>query len=247
MTSTLAGRRAGRQEPPEPPRRSRRSRLPNRKLVLTAVAAALVGALVIWLVAFSPVLGVKRVVVRGEHTLSAAKVLAVAEVPNGRPLVRVDTAAIQQRVDALPDVESARVTTSLPNTIVIAVIERRPVGYVQAGGGDVLVDRTGAQYRTVSSAPAGLPLFALPSGASATPTGAAVAAVASSLPHSLLVKVASIQAFDPTAITLLLTDQRVVRWGSSFRNADKARILPTLLKQLGTRFDVTNPDLVTAH
>ena len=245
MTSTLAGRRASRQEPPEPPRSSRR--LPNRKLVLTAVGAALVGALVIWLVAFSTVLGVKSVVVRGEHTLSAATVLAAADVPDGRPLVRVDTAAIQRRVEALADVESAKVTTSLPNTIVIAVIERRPVGYVQAGGGDVLVDRTGAQYRTVSSAPAGLPLFALPSGASATPTGAAVAAVASSLPHSLLVKVASIQAFDPTAITLLLTDQRVVRWGSSFRNADKARILPTLLKQLGTRFDVTNPDLVIAH
>lgn len=240
MTTTLT-RPGGR--PVEPAS----SRLPNRKLVAAAAGVALVAALIIWLVAFSSVLGVKSVIVHGERMLSAGQITAAAAVSRHRPLVRVDTAAIERRVDALPDVASARVTTSFPNAVVIDVVERRAVGYVQAGSGDVLVDKTGTQFRSVSSAPAGLPLFAVPAGPDAKPTGAAVAEVAASLPPALLVKVASIQAFDPTAITLLLTDQRVVRWGSSFRNADKARILPTLLTQPGTRFDITNPDLVVAH
>lgn len=244
MTTTLTGRRGSRQDEPQPPRRSR---MPNRRLVLAAVAVALVGALVAWLVAFSPVLAVKHVVVRGEHTLSAQQVLDAAAVPLGRPLIRVDTAAIERRVDAVPEIESARIATSLPNTITITVVERRAVGYVQAGTGAVLVDRTGTQFRSVSRPPTGLPLFAVPAGADAKPTGAAVAAVAASLPRSLLAKVASIQAFDPTAITLLLTDQRVVRWGSAVRDADKARILMALLSQPGNRFDITNPDLVVAH
>ena len=88
----------------------------------------------------------------------------------------------------------------------------------------------------------GLPLLAVSPGADAKATAQAVAEVAASLTPQLLARVASIQAFDPTAITLLLTDQRVVRWGSADRSADKARILPTLLAQPGSTFDLTDPD-----
>jgi cell division protein FtsQ len=229
----------------EPPRVS--AIRANRRLVLGVVVALLVGALVAWLVAFSPVLGVKRVSVRGLQTLTASKVRSVAAVKHGTPLVRLDTAAITTRVQSIPEVASARVSTSYPNTVVITVVERHAVGYLSDGGRFVLVDKTGDQYRTVSAQPHNLPLFALPTGATAKATGQAVAEVAASLTPALRAKVASIQAFDPTAITLLLSDQRVVRWGSSERSDDKARVLPTLLAQPGTRFDVSNPDLVVAH
>jgi cell division protein FtsQ len=66
--------------------------------------------------------------------------------------------------------------------------------------------------------------------------------VAGALSRTLRAQVASIQAFDPTAITLLLNDRRVVRWGSADRNDEKAKILPTLLAQPGSQFDLTNPD-----
>ncbi len=227
----------------EPPRR----RLSRRALLVGAAGIVVTAALLSWLVAFSSVFGVRTVSVRGLDTLSAARVRAVADVTRATPLVRLDTGAVARRVETIPEVASARVSTSFPNTVVVTVVERRPIGYLDVDGRAVLVDRTGDQYHVAPVAPRGLPKFVVPSGSQARATGEAVATVAATLPAALRVRVASIQAFDPTAITLVLTDQRVVRWGSADRSADKARILPALLTQPGTQFDVSNPDLVVAR
>jgi cell division protein FtsQ len=136
---------------------------------------------------------------------------------------------------------------SYPGTVLISVVERVGVGYLPHGTTFVLVDRTGDQFRTVAARPRGLPLFEVPSGPAATATARAVADVAAALPDSIRRRLASIQAFDPGSITLLLTDSRVVRWGSDDRNVDKARILPALLNQPGTQFDITDPDQVIAR
>jgi cell division protein FtsQ len=219
--------------------------IPHRKLILGTIAVVLVGALGTWLVAFSSVFGVRTVDVRGTHTLPAARVRAVAAVAGGTPLVRLDTERIRTRVEALPDVASARVTTSYPSTVIITVSERAAVGVVQAGSDGsryLLVDRTGAQFRKVEQRPEHLPLFVVPSGARARTTGEAVAAVAAALPERIRARIESVQALDPQAITLLMTNGRVVRWGSADRSADKARILPALLTRPGNQFDLTDPD-----
>jgi cell division protein FtsQ len=222
-------------------------RVPHRTLILAAAALVLLAAVGTWLVAFSAVFGVKTVTVRGTTELTPAAVRSAADIKTGTPLLRLDTGAVARRIEALPDVASVAVQTHLPSTVVISVTERIAVGYLEVGNDYVLVDKTGDQFRRSSSKPSRLPLFAVPSGTTARATGQAVATVAASLPRSLLAKVASIQAFDPTAITLLLQDHRVVRWGSDDCSADKARILPTLLKQPGTQYDVTNPNLPFTH
>jgi cell division protein FtsQ len=215
---------------------------PRRRLVLGALAVVLVAAVLTWLVAFSSVLGVRTVRVKGAHVLSAAAVRAAAHIQHGAPLIRLDTTAIARRVERIPEVASASVAVSYPSTVVITVRERQPVGYVAADGRYRLVDRTGDEYRTLATKPARLPQLVVAAGTSARSTGGAVATVAADLPAALLRTVASIQALDPQAITLVLVDQRIVRWGSVARSADKARILPTLLAQPGRQFDVTDPD-----
>jgi cell division protein FtsQ len=215
----------------------------RRRTVLILVAATvLVAVLVVWLVAFSSVFGVRTVDVRGVRTLTAAQVRTAADIGHGTPLLRLDTAAITSRVERLADVESAQVSTSFPSTVIITVTERAPVGWVRTGGKDLLVDRTGDQYRTVTTVPAGLPKFVVPAGTSARTTGGAVATVAAALPAALRKEVTSIEALDPDAITLVLTHGRVVRWGNARRSADKARLLPALLKHDTTQIDVTDPD-----
>jgi cell division protein FtsQ len=238
MSATTTFRRRGLDENDEAaaPKDRRRRAL----LIMAAVVVAAV--LITWLVAFSPVLGVGTVEVRGTHVLTAAQVRAAADISDGTPLVRLDTTAVTRRIERLAEVESAQVRTSFPSTVVITVEERTPVGYVRRGGRDVLVDRTGDQYRTVPAAPAGLPRFVVPAGTDSRTTGGAVATVAAALPAALLKKVASIEALDPRAISLVLRHGRVVAWGSAARSADKARILPTLLAQPGTQFDVSDPD-----
>ncbi|MEP7021248.1 MAG: FtsQ-type POTRA domain-containing protein [Pseudonocardiales bacterium] len=219
----------------------------NRSLIVVAALLVLVIGVSTWIVAFSPMLGANAVKVHGTRTLTAAQVLHAAAIKHGTPLLRLDTAAVTRRVESLPLVASASVRTAYPSTVVITVTERVAVGYLAAGQKYVLVDKTGDQYRTVRAKPRRLPLFVVPAGPHAKSTGEAVATVAASLTPALLAQVASVQAFDRTAITLLLGDRRVVRWGSAERSADKARILPVLLAQPGTQFDVTNPDQVVTR
>lgn len=219
----------------------------NRRVLIGALVTVVLAAAVTWIVAVSPALGVDTVRVRGAADVGSAKVRVAAAIKHGAPLVRLDTAAVAGRVRALPEIASATVRVAYPSSVIITVIERIAVGYVTAGEKYVLLDRAGVQFRTVTLMPRSLPLFSIPAGTSAKPTGMAVATVAAALTPALLAEVASVQAFDPTAITLLLVDRRIVRWGSAQRSADKARILPVLLGQPGTRFDVTNPDQVVTH
>lgn len=221
-------------------------RRPHRRrlTVVLVLSAVLVVALVSWLVAFSSVFGVRTVAVRGTSVLSTAAVRAAAKIVHGTPLVRVDTATVTRRVEGLPDVASAQVSTSFPATVTIVVVERRPVAYLPVRGGATLVDRTGAGYRTVAVPPAGLPRLDGPVSRS---TGAALAAVAAALPAGVRAQVRSIQALDPSSITLLLRGNRLVRWGSAARTADKARVLSFLLRGKDDQIDVTDPDQPFTH
>jgi cell division protein FtsQ len=219
----------------------------TRALVVIAAVAVLVAAVSVWVIAVSPVFGANSVTVRGARHVSAAQVRVAAAIRHRAPLVRLDTAAVARRVEALPDVASATVRTRYPSSVLITVTERVAVGYLAVGRTYVLVDKTGSQYRRLEATPRALPLFVVPAGADAKAAGQAVATVAASLSPELLAKTASVQAFDATAITLLLADGRVVRWGSADRSADKARILPVLLSQPGSTFDVTDPDQVVSH
>jgi cell division protein FtsQ len=65
--------------------------------------------------------------------------------------------------------------------------------------------------------------------------------VAAALSSALRAQISSVQALDPSAITLLLRDGRVVAWGSSAQSELKARVLGALLKRPGRQFDLTNP------
>ncbi len=235
MSATLAPDDVADDEQP-PPRRAR------RRLILIAALLLVLAVGATYLVAFSPVFGVRAVTVRGVPGPLAAQVRRAAAIDSGTPLVRLDTAAVASRVGRIAVISSARVDTSFPSTVVITVSERVAIGVVRQTATYVLVDRTGDQFRTVDVRPARLPLFVVPSGSDARTTGGAVATVAAALPRKLRAHIASIQALDPAAITLLLKSGRVVRWGSADRSGAKAQILPTLLRQPGTQFDVTDPD-----
>ena len=158
--------------------------------------------------------------------------------------MRLDTDAIRARVETLPDVASATVSTSFPSTVTISVTERVALGVVRAAtGGFMLVDRTGDQFQHVPQRPEA------PAAARRRRTGRTREPPAARSRPSLrtcrprcAAHVASIQALDPTAISLLMKSGRVVRWGGPERSADKARVLPALLHRPGSLIDVTDPD-----
>ena len=213
------------------------------RLLIAGGLAVVLLAVVVWVVAFSPVFGVRSVTVRGLHDLTAVQVEAAARVPDGTALLRLDTAAITRRVEALPDVASAQVSTSFPSTVTVTITERTPVGYLRSGGRVLLVDRTGFAYHAVAKAPSTLPKLVVPTGAASRSARAAVARVGAALPTSLRPDVQSIDALDPSAITLVLTKGRMAQWGSDSQDVEKGRILPVLLAhaRYDTQFNVVDP------
>lgn len=213
----------------------------RRWLIALLVIVPIVAALG-WLAWFSPWLAVSQVQV----TVSAApevagpltpdEVQAVTEVQMGTPLLRVDTGAIQERVAALPAVESVTVSRSWPDTIVVDVVRRTPVALVASGSAYDVVDASGAVIRSVPSVEEGLPVVT----ATGDGVGAAVA-VARELPEEIRSKVVSIEASTRNNVTLILRNRSEVMWGSADEGAFKAEVLLTLFQVDAKYYDVSAP------
>jgi cell division protein FtsQ len=213
-----------------------------------ALSITIVVGLFVWVVGFSSVLGVRAVRVSGTNLLTSDQILRAASISTGRPLFRLNTGAVEDRVSRLPEVRSVRVSTSYPSAVIIAVTERVAVGYRVLARGASLVDVDNNAFRDVSSVPARLPKLQTSGGE--VPDAArnsAQAAVAAALPGTVARTVALIVAPTPESVTLTLTDGRTVLWGGTDRGAEKARLLPILLKQRGAYFDLSDPDSVISR
>jgi cell division protein FtsQ len=198
---------------------------------------------VAWALLGSKLLVVRSVVVTGTHLVPASQVLAAADVPPGTPLIKVNTAQVAARVEAISQVRSASVTKSWPDRLVIAVQERTPALAVQApGGGFDLVDPAGVVVRSSATRPVGLPLYLTavpPASLRNDPDLTASAAVLSELPAQLRGSVEEVAAPEPGQVTLRLAGQVTVLWGGTDRAAVKARELDILLRTGAHYYDVS--------
>jgi cell division protein FtsQ len=229
--------------PAEPTQRERDAR---RSWGLLGILVACI-ATVVWVIAFSPMLGVRSVQVLGARSVSVTDIESAANITHGRPLVRVDTAAIERRVERLARVASASVRVSYPSTVVIMVTERLAVGYLSDGAATTLVDRTGRQFQTVRKAPNLPHLIASGAAAYDPATVRALATVAGALNPALRRVVTAVIGDDPNHIRLLLRYGRLAIWGSADDSLRKVVVLTALLRRSGQSFDVSDPALVVVR
>jgi cell division protein FtsQ len=232
---------------PGPARRPRRPLGPWRAaLVLAALAGIVAG--VAWALLGSRFLVVRRVEVTGLHRVSRAQALAAAGVPIGLPLIRVDTAAVSRRVDAITQVESAQVTRIWPDAIVINITERTPALAVADGSGYDLVDRFGVVV--VSAAPKlprGMPVFRPAGPLRGNPAVAAAVAVLHELPAGLSGRLRWLAAPSADDVTLHLSGGVTVIWGGPEHAAAKARALAVLMGTHARLYDVSQPAVATTR
>jgi cell division protein FtsQ len=240
------------------PAGARRTRTPWRAAFF-ALAGLGILAGVAWALLGSKLLVVRSVMVRGTHLVSAAQVIAAADVPLGTPLMRVDTTRVAQRVEGIRQVASASVAKDWPDHLVITVRERVPVVAVRmAGGGFDLVDPDGVIVRWSAARPGALPQFltAVPGGALRGDPGlATTSAVLAELPSWLFKSVAEVSAAGTGVgtgaapgsgelVTLYLSGGKTVVWGGADRAAQKDRELTILMRNPGRYFDVSAPGTV---
>jgi cell division protein FtsQ len=221
------------------------------RVAFVSLAGIGVVAAAAWVLFASSLLAVRSVVVSGTRLVPRSEVLAAAGIKPGTPLIRVNLAQIETRVDTIRQVRSAQVTRSWPNGLVIVVRERTPALALPAFGGVGydLVDAGGVVVQRVARRPADVPLYptVAPEGALRGDPGlAAAAAVLGELPAQLRRSVISVTAPNPGQVTLRLHGGVTVLWGDTSRAAVKARELAVLMRAHLRYYDVSAPGSVTA-
>ncbi|EST34316.1 hypothetical protein N566_18610, partial [Streptomycetaceae bacterium MP113-05] len=159
------------------------------------------------------------------------------------------------RVAGLRRVDEVRVVRAWPHGVGIHLAERRPVLLIRKGGGDrrryVEVDAAGVRFATVEDAPQGIPFLSLekrPTGPANQRSGSAAlrraaADVVTDLPARARREARTVRVGSYDGITVELTGDRTVRWGSPERGAAKGTALGALMKAApdAARFDVSAP------
>ena len=222
-------------------------RRPSGKAVLFAVLGVAILAGMAW-----ALLGPRLLVVRSVRgigagrAVSAAQVLAAAHVPDGLPLIRVDTGAIARQVEQIRQVQDAEVSKDWPSTVVITVQPRTPVFAVAAPGGYALVDRFGVSVSDVAGQP-GLPLLSVGFGVvtlRGNPAVQAAATVLTELPPQVARKVRGVTATSASDVSVKLANGAVVVWGSTGNARVKAKELTLLMRRNARTYDVSSPGTV---
>lgn len=234
-----------RYEKAESRRFTQRSR--RRRLALAIVGASVAAlVVVVLLVAYSPVLAVRSIVVEGASRLDAAAVSTALADEQGKPLALIDYDSIERELEQFPLIATYSVEARPPDTLAIRLVERRPVAQVQTAAGYELIDAAGVTVQQSGERIAGFPLLDLSGTAIGSAGFEAAAAVLTSLPDALLGQVDAISGTTPDSVTLSFTGagQRVV-WGSAEDSALKARILQQLIATqdpaAAVEYDVSSP------
>ena len=210
-------------------------------MIVAVVLAGLVTGAV-----YSPLLALRTVTVDGTSRVSATDVRDAVSDQLGKPLALVDFAQITTELSRFPLIRSFVTETVPPDTLVIRITERAPIGSVATSSGFSVVDPAGVEIEKATDRPPSLPLIDVGTSKANSPAFAAVVAVLLALPQPVLSRVDSVTAQTNDDVTLTLTGARqTVVWGSAENSALKARVLVALMKtQSATapvKYDVSAP------
>jgi cell division protein FtsQ len=195
---------------------ARRAEGRRRLRILVAIVVVVLLAVGVWAVVASPFLDVDHIEVTGSHRVTSAEIVAASGISTGDAMVWLDGGAAERRIAALPWVAGAHVSRHWPGTVEIAVTEREPVAWVDAGAGPVLVDGTGRVLGSLADPPAGLPRILDP--AHVPPPGADISPVAGARVAGKLVGYARLGtqtiSLTPKGVTLGLVKGGEIRLGA---------------------------------
>jgi len=223
-----ARRERKRVERAEVKRFTARSRRRRRTWLIAGGSVVGIGVLAAAL-AFSPILSVRTIEVDGAMRVSSDAVVQGLQPIVGSPFPLVDQSAIKAELVKYPLIESYSVESRPPDTLVVKLVERTPVGVIDTGEGFTVVDAAGVVIEASNNQPTGYPLIEVPDGVSSEGFQSA-AGVLRAMPDELRQKVASVTAKTHDDVTLKLRDtEATVLWGSADDGAFKTLALERLM------------------
>lgn len=206
-----------------------RLRGPRGVAALVTTLALIVG--MVYLIGFSPVFVLREVVVKGAPDDVAETAISNADAPVGRPLARVDTSALAERVSADPRIEQVDVSRGWPSRVEVELTMRTPAAVlVRRGKPLLLMDSEGVAFEEVAKAPSDLPKLTAPPGdvSASSLRGALSARDAIADPWAEEISSLSVTADGDIRFRLGVIK---VTWGPPSSTAAKAAALQALLAQ----------------
>ena len=246
-----AARQRRRYERLEVKRFTRRARRRRTAWFVAILLVLAVGGLVVAAV-FSPLLALRTVKVDGTSRLDAATLQRAVDGQLGTPLALLNYGEITNRLAPFRLIRSYSTEVVPPDTLLIHIVERTPIGAIQRADAFDLVDPAGVVVESSNTRPAGYPLIHVADGRVDGPGYASMAQVLLALPSSVLSKVDTItaQTHDDVTLTLSGSNQRVV-WGSADDSVAKAQVLADLIAlHAGSgpgEYDVSAPGTAVFH
>lgn len=227
--------------------------LRRRRITVFTIVGCVVGlAIFVGVGVFSPLMALQEVVVTGTSRVDAKAIIADLQSQIGKPLPLVDTRSVEQALAKQPLVKSYSTQSIPPHRLVVNIVERSPIGYLETPQGFSLVDPAGVSIEVTEKRVSSVPVIDV-KGASATSQGfPAAVSVLRALPSSLQGSVDRIIATTTDDVSLVLKKSNVrVVWGSADESSLKSRVLASLMKSYppsrGTVYDVSSPASVVVR
>lgn len=197
-----------------------------RVALITAGGLSLALALLVALV-WSPLMAVREVQVEGADRIEPDVVQEALADQLGEPIATVTEAGVAERLQAIPQIESFRLDVVPPSTVIVRLVERRPVAIIETDAGATVIDAAGVALGPVDDSTAALPR--LEDVEIGTEHFEAVATVLVSVPAAVLEATERITAPTPSDIRLTLVTGQTVEWGGAEQSQLKADVVAALM------------------
>lgn len=187
-------------------------------------------AVVLAVAVFSPILALRTITIEGNSRVTTEEIAAAVEGQLGTPLALLDSDRITRDLARFPLIRSYVTETVPPDTLVIHIVERAPVGSIKTGSVYRVVDPAGVELSRSPDRVPGVPVIDIAGAGLDSAAFASVVEVMLALPGDLAGQVDTISARTKDDVTLSMsgTNQTVV-WGSADRSDYKARVLAAML------------------
>jgi len=190
-----------------------------------------------WLLYQSKYFLIETVSVTGATRITPARVIELAHVNVGQPLIGVNPHQVTKDIAVLPQIKSVTVERSWPHTVVIHVTERKPIAAARTATGYVLVDEQGTKAGVATVLPKGMRVIA------ADPdTHAMKEAVRVMLQLPPTWKVIGLAAPTQDSVTVTLVGGRTIVVGSSENLVQKFKVASILMHKGYDTINVSAPD-----
>jgi cell division protein FtsQ len=227
----------------------------RRRLVALALLVPIAVATAAWALTYTPVFDAKHVRVQGAVTLRPDDVRSLAQVEPSTNVFHLQPDAVTARLLTDPWIASATVAKDLPDTVVLTVVERRPVGLIDAMGDRAVLASDGTMLP--ASAATADTIATLPSveaglGSLDDTQRAAAAALLSALDPVVEQRVTHLTVGQDLSESLTLRDGVTVDAGTPGNEDAKATALRAVLRWATTgghalaSVDVSAPDAPSA-